>query len=232
VKAELVIFDVAGTTVLDGDLVIDAMADALAADHVVVDREAIRSRMGLPKRAVIRELVTRFSARAPVQLDARTERIHQWFLETLERSYRVHPGVREVPGARAVFQSLHDKSIKVALDTGFNRSTLNVLLDRLGWTGSGLIDCSAASDEVSQGRPAPYLIRRVMQLAVVTDPARVVKVGDTPADIESGRSAGCGAVIGVSYGTHTREELERYRPTRVIGALEELLHAIEELTGP
>lgn len=71
-----------------------------------------------------------------------------------------------------------------------------------------------------------------MQLVGIEDPGTVIKVGDTPADIESGRAAECGVVIGVSYGTHSRQELEPYGPTRVIDALPDLLHVIEEVSVP
>ena len=70
------------------------------------------------------------------------------------------------------------------------------------------------------------LIRRAMQLMQVTDPRAVVKVGDTPSDLQSGRAAGCGLVVGVSYGTHAREELLRYEPDSVIDDLRELVQMV------
>ena len=49
-----------------------------------------------------------------------------------------------------------------------------------------------------------------MQLTGIVDPEEVAKIGDTPADIEEGRAAGCGLVVGVTYGTHSRIELARF----------------------
>ena len=46
-------------------------------------------------------------------------------------------------------------------------------------------------------------------LAGVDRPGRVVKVGDTPSDLEEGLAASCGLVVGVTHGTHTREQLTR-----------------------
>ena len=142
--------------------------------------------------------------------------------------YRIAECVREIEGAMFVFAALRDRGIKVALDTGFSRPILDVLLDRLGWTAPDAIDCSVTSDEVAHGRPAADLIRRAMQLTGVVDPRTVMKVGDTPADIESGRAAGCGCVVGVAYGTHSRAELERHRPDAVIDALPNLVPLVEE----
>jgi len=223
-KPQLVVFDVAGTTVFDGDIVIDAMDDALKASGVNVDRDAIRALMGVPKPVAIRTLL---ESHGDHDLDTLVRRVHEAFLERVIERYRHAGGVREMEGATAVFDALHDHGIKVALDTGFSRPILDVLLARLGWTMPDFIDCSVTSDEVAHGRPAPDLIRRAMQLTGVVDPRAVVKVGDTPADIESGRAAACGYVVGVSYGTHSRAELERHRPDAVIERLPNLVPLLD-----
>ena len=219
---QLVVFDVAGTTVFDGDIVIDAVDDALKARGVRVERDAIRALMGVPKPVAIQTLLRQHGDRGD---DAGTlaHDVHAVFLERVIERYRQASGVREIDGAAAVFAALHDHGIKVALDTGFSRPILDVLLDRLGWTTPDVIDCSVTSDEVARGRPAPDLIRRAMQLTRVADARVVVKVGDTPADIESGQAAACGYVVGVSYGTHSRAELERLRPDVVIDRLSDLI---------
>ena len=61
-----------------------------------------------------------------------------------------------------------------------------------------------------------------MALTGVSDPQAVAKVGDTPSDLLEGRAAGCGLVIGVTNGTHTREELAPHPHTHLIGSLREL----------
>jgi phosphoglycolate phosphatase-like HAD superfamily hydrolase len=61
-----------------------------------------------------------------------------------------------------------------------------------------------------------------MQRFGVTSPSRVAKVGDTPADLEEGRNAGCGLIVGVTSGTHTREQLERCPHTHLIEDVREL----------
>ena len=66
-----------------------------------------------------------------------------------------------------------------------------------------------------------------MLLTGVVDPRAVVKVGDTPADIQSGRAAGCGHVVGVAYGTHSRAELEPFGPDAVIDRLSHLVPLVE-----
>jgi phosphonatase-like hydrolase len=221
-KPQLVVFDVAGTTVFDGDIVIDAVADALESRGVQVERDAIRALMGVPKPVAIRTLLDQHG-RGGDGADRLAHDVHEVFLERVIERYRHATGVREIDGAAAVFAALHRHGIKVALDTGFSRPILDVLLDRLGWTTPGFIDCSVTSDEVVHGRPAADLIRRAMHLTSVAEARAVVKVGDTPADIQSGRAAACGFVVGVAYGTHSRAELERHRPDVVIERLSSLV---------
>ena len=69
--------------------------------------------------------------------------------------YRGDPSVHEVPGATRVFEALKRSGIRVALDTGFNRSITQVILDRLGWSESPLIDATICSDEVERGGRIP-----------------------------------------------------------------------------
>ena len=56
----------------------------------------------------------------------------------------------------------------------------------------------------------------------VTDPRRIAKVGDTPADLLEGKNAGCGMIVGVTEGTHTREQLQSFPHTHLIGSVAEL----------
>jgi phosphoglycolate phosphatase-like HAD superfamily hydrolase len=57
----------------------------------------------------------------------------------------------------------------------------------------------------------------------IVSPGAVAKVGDTPADIHSGRAAECGFVIAITHGTHTRDELMAHHPDLAIDALSDLL---------
>ncbi len=85
-----------------------------------------------------------------------------------------------------------------------------------------MIDATISSDEVARGRPYPDMILELMRRMGVSDPQRVAKVGDTPADLEEGRNACCGLIVGVTRGTHSRDELERYPHTHLIGTVAEL----------
>jgi len=205
----LTVFDVAGTTVLDDDAVLDAMIAALAADGVTVPRSAVKAAMGMPKPTAIRQLLGSTDPATGRAADTRVRRVHQTFVDLVKERYRRDASIREADGTTALFRDLRRAGVRVALDTGFSRDVLDVLLVRLGWDAD-LVDCTVTSDEVAAGRPHPDLIFRAMELTGVASAAEVAKVGDTPVDIQEGQAAQCGLVVGVTYGTHSRAELERF----------------------
>ena len=117
---------------------------------------------------------------------------------------------------------MHAAGVKVALDTGFSREIVDVLLARLGWDNSALIDATVTSDDVARGRPHPDMALKAMSDLGIRDPKRVAKVGDTPADLDEGTRAGCGLVVGVTQGSHTAAQLKPHAHTHLIGTVAEL----------
>src|SRR6266852_253998 len=103
---ELVVFDMAGTTVYDGDAVSTSFRAALAGVGVYPDVDAVNAVMGLHKPEAIKRLLTA-SGRAPLPpspppkgegtLDVDT--IHADFVARMLRYYENDPSVREIPGA-------------------------------------------------------------------------------------------------------------------------------------
>jgi phosphonatase-like hydrolase len=219
-EIELVIFDMAGTTVNDEDSVNRCVRDALRAAGLEVSAVDVNRVMGLPKPRAIALLVERCGRLS--DLGPRLEAIHRDFVARSIAFYRTDPAVREVAGSSKVFELLRGAGIRVALNTGFDRAITDVILARLGWSGDGRIDGTIASDEVARGRPHPDMIRELIRRLGVSAATRVAKVGDTPADLEEGTNAGCGLVIGVTNGSHSREELARFPHTHLIESIRHL----------
>jgi phosphonatase-like hydrolase len=222
---ELVVFDMAGTTVDDPGVVNRCFREALAAHGLNAEPDAVDAVMGLPKPEAFRRLVEQ-SGRA-AELAGRLGAMHADFVGRMTRFYADDPSVREVPGASGLFGRLRQAGVKVALDTGFSRAITDVILARLGWSPGGPVDATVASDEVDRGRPHPDMIRRLMITLGVSDPKRVVKVGDAPADLEEGFAAGCRWVVGVTWGTHTRAQLEPHAHTHLVDSVGELQGLLE-----
>ena len=216
---ELVVFDMAGTTLNDDDGVNRCLRAALEPLGVRATRDAVNSVMGIPKPEALRQLITRYERPG---LLPEIAAIHEDFVRRMIEFYRTDPSVREIAGAEATFRRLHAGGIKVALDTGFTRDIVQVVLDRLGWNDTELVDATVTSDEVERGRPHADMIEKAMRDLGVKDARRVAKVGDTPADLEQGTASGCGLVIGVTAGSHTAHELKPFAHTHLIRTVAEL----------
>ncbi len=221
---ELVVFDMAGTTVRDDDAVHHSLRHALATAGVVASRDEVNAVMGMPKPLAIRLLLEQ--KRGVGSTAQEVDGIFQAFLRHMVNYYEFDPGVREIPGATQVFHQLKEQGINVALDTGFSRAILDTILKRLHWDMPGLLDATVASDEVKRGRPEPDLIVEAMRRTGVARTDKVAKVGDTPSDLQEGRAAGCRFVIGVTYGSHTRAQLAAHPHTHLIDRLEQVLELV------
>lgn len=220
---ELVVFDMAGTTVYDGDAVNACFRATLAASGIEVAPAVVKTVMGLPKPEAIRILLEQCGPACGVlpSVDLITA-IHADFTNRMRHYYATDPAVREIPGATATFAALRRAGIKVALNTGFFRPIVEVLLGRLGWNSPGVIDADVTSDEVPRGRPFPDMIRHLMARLNISDARRVAKVGDTQADLEEGTNADCGLVIGVTTGSSSREQLQVYPHSYIVESIAEI----------
>lgn len=229
-QIDLVVFDMAGTTVAEGGAVYQSLRNTLSANGLEVTADAVAQVKGMDKREALRILIE--ESEMSEQLLPGLDAIHEDFVERMIEFYRHDPSVGEMPGAGEVFRWLKERGIKVALNTGFSRDIARTLIDRIGWERAGLIDASVTSDEVERGRPHPFMIRRLMQLIGLDDASRIAKVGDAPADLLEGRNAGCGLVIGVTRGSSTREQLEKFPHDYLIGTVVELPELISKGTIP
>ncbi|MHB1560447.1 MAG: phosphonatase-like hydrolase [Isosphaeraceae bacterium] len=217
---ELVAFDIAGTTVEDPGVVNRCLRDALAAAGLSLGAAEVNRVMGLPKPLALARLID--GAGRSRDLGEQVEAIHRDFVARALAFYREDPSVREVAGAGELFRSLRAAGLRVALDTGFDRPITDAILRRLGWAEGTAVDAAITSDEVERGRPHPDMILALMRRLGIESPLRVAKIGDTPSDLEEGTNAGCGLVVGVTGGTHSREQLEPFPHTHLIASIREL----------
>ncbi|HVU54413.1 MAG TPA: HAD-IA family hydrolase [Puia sp.] len=228
---QLVVFDMAGTTVRDRGNVADAFIAAFRAADVEIPVDEVKRVMGFRKIDAIRQLLDKFAPAVPSGA-AREELIngiHDRFIQNMISFYRQDPDLCPLPHAEELFSSLHNKGIKVALNTGFTRAITDAILGRLHWdNGAGYVDSVICSDEVPQGRPSPDMINRLMERLHIPSADNVLKVGDTEVDVEEGRNAGCGIVVSVTTGAYTRQQLEQYSPDHIIDSLQELIPIIEK----
>ena len=228
-KVQLVVFDIAGTTVLDGGNVAIAFAQAMQEHGYTITREEVNPLMGYKKPVAIRMLLEKYETDPARITDTLIHAIHDRFVALMIEYYRTGQGVEPLPGVDKVFSYLKAKGVKIGLDTGFSKDIAQTILDRLGWEKEGKVNYVVASDEVPSGRPAPFMIQKMMAEAGISDPRQVIKIGDTEVDINEGLNAGCLFSIGVTTGAFTREELAKYHPTHIIDHMEELIPILESV---
>lgn len=220
-KIQLIVFDMAGTTVRDDNEVLHCFFEAAQQTELKAEADRINGMMGLPKKVVFQTLwADQLGADHP-DYTHRVEASYDRFRTILETHYRTQP-VEPTEGCLALFAWLRQQNIAIALTTGFYREVTDIILDRLGWdqgldpgyvgTPTSTIQCSVTPSEIygNEGRPAPFMIQKAMYRLGIDDPKAVVVIGDTPSDLESGRHAGCRYVCGVTNGTHTAAQLARY----------------------
>jgi phosphonatase-like hydrolase len=215
---EMIVFDMAGTTIKDKNEVENCFLEAVNQTGLVTTREEINSMMGWSKLAVFEKLCKeQFPNTSEKELTKLIDYSYYKFKEILESHY-LNTEILPAEGSLEVFDFLKQQGIKIALTTGFYRKVTDIILIRLGWnagmnknySGTKFINASISSDQVKAGRPSPYMIFRAMELCNVTDVRKVIKIGDTPSDLAEGKNAGCKYSFGITNGTHTKNELEKF----------------------
>lgn len=224
---ELVVFDIAGTTVKDKGNVKESFLKAFEQAGYPVPEEEVNNVMGYRKAEAIQMLLAKYY---PEQQDNKglIEEIHSLFTDDMIRFYEEDAGLSPLPYAKETFQQLKENGIKIALNTGFTQAITNTILKRIGWNDNSIIDYVISSDEVPYGRPHPFMIQKIKSELNIKDSQNIAKVGDTEVDVIEGQNAGCGLVISVTTGAYTREQLKEYNPDYIIDSLAELPAIIEQ----
>ena len=129
-------------------------------------------------------------------------------------------GVIPVEGAEQAVTALREAGLRVCLATGYNRHSLNTLLEQLGWTG--LADLSLCPSDAGRGRPWPDMVLTAVLALDLGDVRRVMVVGDTAADVQAGLRAGSAAVVGVRTGAHDAASLRAAGDHVVVDSVRDL----------
>ncbi|MFJ8308418.1 MULTISPECIES: HAD family hydrolase [unclassified Streptomyces] len=222
----LVVLDMAGTTVADGGLVERAFASAAgrlgvepgSAEHATM-LDYVRATMGESKISVFRHL---FGDETKAQ--SANAAFEEAYGELVDGGL-----IAPIPGARTAVERLQSEGRTVVLTTGFARVTQDAILDALGWRDLvGLTLCPA--DAGGRGRPYPDMVLSAFLRTGAVDGVRDVAVaGDTSYDMLSGVRSGAGIVAGVLTGAHDEAALTGAGATRVLRSIAELPDLIAEL---
>jgi phosphonatase-like hydrolase len=220
-QLQLIIFDMAGTTIDEDNLVYKTVLKAILRAGYQTDLDTVLFQAaGKEKLQAIKDVLEAIGGGVKGAEDAVV--IHQDFVELLKTAYAENT-VKPMPGAEMVFKQLKEKGIKVVLNTGYSRAVAEGLLQQLGWRYHPDIDLVVTADDVPRSRPYPDMIFLAMEKLHISDAAVVGKIGDSMVDIEEGLNAGCGMAAGITTGAQTAEQLWLAKPTHVLTSLEEVL---------
>jgi len=215
---ELVVFDMAGTTVDEGNVVYKTVQKSIVdAGYSFTLDEVLEHGAGKEKHQAIKDVLASKSI-----TDADSEAIFSAFKGSLDDAYRALE-VNSFDGVEQLIADLREKDVKIALDTGYNSRIANMLLEKMGWEKGREYDTLVTSDDVVNGRPHPDMIQLAMKNTGVTDSSKVLKAGDSTIDIEEGTNTGCGITVGVTTGAQTREQLATAEPTLILDRLADIL---------
>ena len=216
---ELVVLDMAGTTVDEGQHVYRVLAETATAFGASPSEADIARWHGSAKHEALRALLT--PSGGPPPGDDLLQTVVTDFRNRIMAAYSDFPP-RPLPGVPEALTDLRAAGIRIALTTGFDRDIVDALLAALGWEGDAVADAVICGSDVPVGRPAPFMIFRAMEQLGVTDVARVLVAGDTPRDLEAGNNSGAAMVVGVLSGASDADELGAYRHTHLLASVAEL----------
>lgn len=222
-KIECVVFDMAGTTVDEDNIVYKTLQKALNHFKVDVDLNYVLLHgAGKEKFQAIKDIIqhSEFELDEMAQLE-----IFRYFLIELDLAYQAFKA-KPMKGAEKVFNVLKSNGIKVVLNTGYNRKTAEGLLSTLGWVEGQQIDLLVTASDVLHNRPMPDMIIHAKNALNISDCNRIVKIGDSCIDIEEGKNAACLFSIGITTGAQTSTQLMSAKPDYIIDELEGLIDII------
>jgi phosphoglycolate phosphatase len=215
-RPRLVVFDVDGTLV-DSRAILKQTADAAfrAIGLAPPSYDQLRQIVGLSLREGLAQLAPGLD---DPQVDALIENYRQSF-----SAYRRDPAWKEplYPGAAELLARLKADGWRIAMATGKSRRGVEAIVEMHGW--ADLFESTHCADD-GPGKPHPAMLLAAMR-ALDATPAETVMVGDTSHDIRMAQAADVRA-LAVTWGFHTRAELEACGPDAVVdtfGELDEVL---------
>ncbi|MFC8230131.1 phosphonatase-like hydrolase [Streptomyces sp. NPDC057287] len=218
-RMNLVVLDMAGTTVADGGLVEEAFSAAAqrlgiepgSAEHTD-QLDYVRATMGESKISVFRHLF------GDEEAARRANSAFEEAYGALVDGGRIAP----LPGAREAVERLTAEGRTVVLTTGFARTTQDAILEALGWQDLVPLTLCPA-DAGGRGRPYPDMVLAAfLRTGAVDGVGQIAVAGDTSYDMLSGVRSGAGIVAGVLTGAHDKDQLAQNGATHVLGSVAEL----------
>ena len=199
------VLDWAGTTVDFGSRApVAAMQSVFETFQVEVSSEEVRGPMGRAKRDHLSELLRNpdiadrwLKAQGKQPGESDIDALYDGFLDIQATTVAEESNLIE--GCVEAVQTCRDLGLRIGSSTGYTRALLEPVLVRARQAGYEP-EVALTADDVSQGRPAPWLCFEIAKRLNIYPMSALVKVDDTTAGIQAGRNAGAWAVGVVDSG--------------------------------
>jgi phosphonatase-like hydrolase len=200
---KMIVFDMAGTTINENGIVYKTLYSTMKDFGLHVPKSEQKFWGGADKKEILDNyLINNNIMTYPVQ-----QELHTKFFNNLKEQYFESNNVELIhPKLPELLTTIRENDIKVSLNTGYNRDIQNGIIHKLNM--NDFISDYVSSEDVSKGRPYPYMIYKLMERNDIINPKQVVKVGDSQNDILEGINAGCFSSIGVLSGIGIKETLK------------------------
>lgn len=205
---KLIVFDWDGTLLDSTGAISSAIQDAAKdLDLPVPTRQQASHVIGLALGQALQQAIPEVTA---VQLPELIERYkHHYF----KRDSDLHP----FEGIPELLDQLGSMNLPLAIATGKSHIGLMRALESLNWRRR-----FAATRCADQGNPKPHpwmLLDICEELGIA--PSDTLMIGDTTHDLGLALNAGA-ASIAVSYGAHSGDDFERFKPLAITDSVSEL----------
>ena len=215
---QLLVCDMAGTTVDEGGLVYVVLRESMNAAGLEVTEDDMHPWHGAAKEEVVSYFAAqqRGAAFAPSALAELNTVINTRFEKSLEEAYLAPGSTLSLidPALPDYFAMLRARGCKVGLNTGYPRRLQQAIVDRLKL--DEIVDGYVSAQDVPRGRPSPFMVHKLMAQLGVEDVRAVAKAGDTERDIGEALNAGCGQAIGVLSGADSEAALLASGATAIV----------------
>jgi len=192
---------------------IDFILFDLISNGYDISYELLNQQRGKRKRDAIRNILHH------LKLDKTlTDKIYADFIDSLNQSVHYFS---EIEGASEVFNFAKEKNIKIGIGSGLPIDFMHSILQQVGWKTDDF-DYINSSGNFPEGRPSPAMILDAMQKLNLTNPQKILKIGDTVVDVQEGKNANTLTAM-VLTGTQGRAALGDMMPDYIFNSVKDLM---------
>ena len=218
-----VVFDLAGMVVNHANAVYVGISAAFRVYGFKVDREVATQALGVSCEQGVRVVLRELHPHREFDQEE-VDRISTSYRKELTRFFRFSPGLAPMPGFLTAVSRLRSRGARIAVCSDLDCTTLDLVMERLGWRDCELFDAVGCSDVGASAGTKADLIAHLMVQSGAKDGRDTVYVGTTPGDVAAGRQANCAKVFLLDVGLSAFRDVEMDAADAVLGFADELVH--------